>query len=87
MHLIDELRRLEQSSADIGAGLLNKICQTAVNASPEKIESILPDLYVLLIEASIEFKVFVYVYIQNNRGKFERFLFIKLLCNISQCSF
>ena len=67
---------LEQSSANIGAGQINKICQTAVNASPEKIESVIPDLYVLLIDASIEFKIFVYVYIQNSRGKFERFRII-----------
>ena len=34
----------------------------------------LPDLYVLLIEASIEFKIFVYVYIESNRGKFSRII-------------
>ena len=72
--LIDELRLLEQSSANIGAGQINTICQTAVNASPEKMEGVLPDLYVLLIEASIEFKIFVYVYIESNRGKFSRII-------------
>lgn len=66
--LISDLRLLGQSSAHVGAGQINKICQTAVNASPQQIDSVLPDLYVLLIEASIEFKMFVHEYIQKIKG-------------------
>ena len=62
-------KELMKASTDTGAGQICYIARSIVLALTASSHDVVPDLYVLLIEASIAFKLYLRALIVGNKGK------------------
>ena len=60
---------MRQKNQEIGAGQLHMICQVALIVYMSNAYDLIPDLYVLIIEAALELKISIRQFLAGNSSK------------------